>query len=99
MNKTITNIAYLTYLSFSILVIILTLFGNLTFGHGLGDLRYIFIVAILIASVTILKVLGRKREELNWVVFFAAIGIMIFIVLKITVLRGPEYSWNGKLFL
>ena len=84
-------------------VSILNLIGSITFGHGLGDLYYL--ACLIILSIILFSYYHgvlRKRTSMNWGIFIY-IGIVsavtIFSVLKLTIWRGPEFPWNGRLFL
>jgi hypothetical protein len=93
------NIAFAVYLLFTILVVILNLLGYITFGYGLGDLFYLIFICLLCVIITTLKLLSAKFDISKMVILFMILAVLVFVSLKLTLLRGVEYSWNGRVFL
>ena len=80
-------------------IIILLVLGKITFGHGLGDVFYLFYLLLLMLINAIMVVLIRKKPE--YINVITAINIIVFIyyILKLSILRGVENSWNGSFFV
>jgi uncharacterized membrane protein len=53
----------------------------------------------IIVSVVVL--ISRRNQSSNIRILLAVAMIIIsfFLIMKITILRGVEYKWNGNLFL
>src|SRR5690554_321061 len=88
---------------FFLTVIFLMIGGQLTFGHGLGDLFFLYIqIAWLIVLIISLTVIIKKKSELNNItsgLFSVILLFSIFLSIKgFTVDRGIEYPWNGRIF-
>ncbi|PKR81345.1 hypothetical protein CW751_04625 [Brumimicrobium salinarum] len=72
--------------------------GQLSFGHGLGDLSYLGFYTLLAVLGCIIVVVNKKK-------FVNIILIVVFIIAnflfleKATIGRGPEQKWNGHLFV
>ena len=94
-------ITYIVYTVVSIFIVSGSLLGYLSFGYGLGDIMYLIITAILWIIITILVLVNRKAEKSSSLVILTVTMIIciVFLILKITIDRGPEYRWNGDLFL
>ncbi|GAB5556351.1 MAG: hypothetical protein SchgKO_05640 [Schleiferiaceae bacterium] len=81
------------------LLIIICLMGNITFGHGLGDVFYHLILYLVTGIHLILTLVLQGRGKLRYALMtigFAFFGI--YMGLEATLYRGPEYPWNGSLF-
>ena len=101
MNKVI-KIIYTLFVLWAVLVAILNLNANITFGHGLGDIYYLLflLLLVIVASVVFFKIAKRLNETSATILFlFFVIAVVIAFTLKLTIYRGPEYPWNGKFFL
>lgn len=101
--KKISRIIFFIYLLWVLLVVFLNFRGDITFGHGLGDLYYLIILIFFTAlSVFFYLRIARGGYSSKQTIYLFAIYLLIVIVfycLKLTFLRGAEYPWNGKLFL
>lgn len=99
MTRLSTTIFYI-YAAVCIFIVLGSLLGYITFGYGLGDGLYIvFTLSFLIGACILKAFIDRNSDETLHIVFaILMIAIMIFLILKITLLRGVEYRWNGKLF-
>ena len=87
-----------TYIVFVALVTFLNFTGKITFGHGLGD--FFYLVFLLIASCILsFFFLNKSFSGIRFTVMALMILLVIFICLKLTIYRGPEYSWNGSFFI
>ena len=85
------------------LIVLGSFMGKLRFGYGLGDLLYVLL------TIGILLVFGGvylydRFKGLNlldspihtYVIIFCTL-VLVFLILKITILRGPESSWDGRI--
>jgi len=72
--------------------------GQLSFGHGLGDIAYL-------GWYTLLAIAGYIIVVVNKNVFVNLFLIIVFIIAnflfieKATIGRGPEKQWDGRLFV
>ncbi len=101
MNKTL-KVTYWLFMVWSALVVISNLNAGITFGHGLGDIYclVLLLLLIIVISIVVFKVLRNTSDKISIISFLLFIlGIVIVFSLKLTVYRGPEYPWNGELFL
>ena len=73
------------------------------FGLGLGDMIYsaIIIIALLIGGIYYLTDFYKSPSPLlskhNLIVLALCFVFLVFIVLKMTLLRGGESSWDGRI--
>lgn len=90
---------FYAYLFFLLLILIGVLAGKLSFGLGLGDIGMI-IVSLVLAVLGGLVVYHRLKLG-YWNIFIALffIGILIYLFLSLTFLRGAENPWNGNVFI
>ena len=79
-------------------------FGPLTFGAGLGDLAYFFLIILWIIVLGIyfliisLKKIVLKTIALNLLIVLF-IGSILYTTLEFTYLRDCLYPWNGRIFM
>jgi hypothetical protein len=76
-------------------------YGKLTFGWGLGDVfAFLGIVILVIVqlSLVLFSVVKRKPDLSKTVAVTYAI-IAILVTLMMTIGRGPEKKWNGRIFV
>ena len=91
-------------LVYLILVSLLTLNGNISYGSGLGDVVYLIACGFLacIQLVATIIIVRQQKGQYHPKVFYLCGTIFLFIALflswKFTLGRGPEYSWNGNVF-
>jgi hypothetical protein len=101
--KNTGRIAFLFYNIWFLLVIFLNLKGDITFGHGLGDLYYLLMLVVLTILSLIFYLKDIKKNTSNTYLFCLFVILLIVVIvsfsLKLTLLRGPEYPWNGNFFL
>lgn len=101
--KKFSRIVFLIYLLWVLSVVFLNLRGDIGFGHGLGDLYYLMTVILftLLSVVFFLRIAKEKYDsrKLIYLFVFYLLIIIVFYCLKLTLLRGAEYPWNGRLFL
>lgn len=79
---------------------VLTTFGLLNFGHGLGNIVYILpIILLTIGHIIITRRLNRNNNDDYWLpIIIASLVICFCIIYKATIGRGPEFSWDGNIF-
>ena len=91
-----TAIALLICLAFSLM-------GKLHFGHGLGDLAYVFfllvastvaVISNLIFTVKGKSVSSRIALIINTVTFL----VLLYFIYSFTLGRGPLSYWDGTVF-
>jgi len=100
--KQISSITFFLYLFWFLLVIFLNLKGNITFGYGLGDFYYLLFLTFLTVLSLFFYLRIIKRVLYNKTVYLFIVYLIVIIVffsLKLTLLRGAEFSWNGSFFL
>ena len=89
---------------FFVIIAYLRLFGPLTFGAGLGDLAYFFLIILWIIVLGIyfliirLKKIVLKPIVLNLLIV-SFIGSILYTTLEFTYLRDALYPWNGRIFM
>lgn len=80
------------------LLSILSVFGWLRFGHGLGDVFYLLLIYLgLILSILNLIFFNKKYKTLGHVFAFFLIVALCLLCFKMTVWRGPESLWDGNI--
>jgi hypothetical protein len=88
------KILFYLYIFFVIIIVTGCFNGFLSFGHGLGDLYYlIFSVGVLITTVVIFfqkKSIVNQNKLANSFGIFLILITLIILILKLTVLRGPD---------
>ncbi len=74
--------------------------GNIAFGHGLGDIMYVILaVALFFVSVVWFAIISLKQKTaLQKILFVFMLVLFALLMLKATVFRGPEYSWQNHGF-
>ena len=93
--------AYWVMVGLTIIFILLFVSGFIVFGHGIGDIIYAFYVVIFFIFISVLrcKVLKGRMSLVMEYAFLCMIAVFIgYITLKFTMFRGPEYTWNGRIF-
>lgn len=97
------KIIFYSYILFILIVMLLNLNANITFGKGLGDIYYLIILFVLSVGYSIFyfKSFNKKNEKQKGKILFCSVllATILLVILKLTILRGAEYTWNGKLFL
>ena len=98
-NLLIANLALsLTFL----LIVILSFNGNIHFGNGLGDIFPIGITTLAFLIQLILTLLfhfSKKadiKEFRTLLLIFSC--VLLFLIYKFTLARGPESPWDGTVF-
>src|SRR5687768_1783227 len=87
-----------------ILIILLTFSGYLTFGHGLGDLANLFLMFLWTICIRVFYRFVRNTDfnvnKLSGVIIIIVlICSIIYILIQLTINRGPEYIWDGHIFV
>src|ERR1035437_9351421 len=96
----IWRISNLVVLGLLIIICLLgTFYKHISFGAGLGDIfGYLFLYFTTLVHLVI-TVLSRKKGDRRYKYFtIIFLVLMIFICLKATFGRGPEYPWDGNIF-
>jgi len=96
----------LIILTVSLLYLVLVTIGVfnscLTFGHGLGDLGMILILALLNLTLVAVYIIAKRNSNLIKIltVFngLTAVLAIVYFTLSLTIWRGVELPWNGNLF-
>lgn len=83
-----------TLLMISIIMITMNLSGYITYGKGLGDFYYLGMFIFCIGFIGIIHIIIKKY----WITIILMIVLLIYNILLLTIYRGSEYPWNGKLF-
>jgi len=99
--KQVVNIWHIIFVLWALLLLGLNLNGNISFGHWLGDIYYLIFLVLFVSIMMLIGIKSfKKMSALGQVVFliFQLGGIALFM-LQLTIIRGPEFSWNGRLFL
>lgn len=96
------KIIYWLFVLWAAVVVLLDLNANVTFGHGLGDVYYLLFIVfcVIIISVFNFKLTQNAGIQLaNVLLLISILVVVIAVTLKLTIYRGSEYPWNGRLFL
>lgn len=93
-------IAYGLYTLLSIGIVSGSFLGYVTFGYGLGDWLHIITTTILWIVISIIIIVNWKQRvhKNQMILTIGMIACIVFLLLKITILRGTEYKWNGDIF-
>lgn len=87
-----------------VLIAYLSGFGPLTFGAGLGDLAYFFLIILWIIVLGIyfliirLKNIVLKPIVLRLIIV-ALMGSCVYTTLELTYWRDGLYPWNGRILM
>ena len=95
------KIFYYLFLLWVVLLIVFNINATITFGHGLGDIYYLLLLFFITISISLVRVRQLKKGNKTGMVILlmSFVIVIIFFMLKLTLYRGPEYPWNGRLFL
>lgn len=103
MKGKILNIIYLIYSVFYLLIILGVLTGKLSFGLGLGDLGILMALIIIVLIIGVLVGVKKRGQKIviRWNFFVLAIMILtlIYFLLSLTLWRGAEIPWDGRIFI
>jgi len=98
------RIIILSLIIYQIIILLLVLSGNISFGHGLGDLGMIIIsgIALIIIIAFYLWTYKTKNKTVSnfgtWILFGFCFFMTFYLTASFTLWRGSEYSWNGEIF-
>jgi hypothetical protein len=85
-----------------ILIAILNWWGNIHFGFGMADLLVFGMVIFVLFLVDIFFILSLTSKKPFYnkgkAIVIGCSLFLIYIVLQMTILRGPESPWNGRIF-
>jgi hypothetical protein len=79
-------------------VVIAILFGLMTFGKGLADWVPLIILIIYMLISTVMTI-SIKDESYLSVLFAVSMAVLCWTIWSLTLGRGNEHPWNGKIFL
>lgn len=87
-----------------VLIAYLSGFGPLSFGAGLGDLAYFFLIILWIIILGIYFLIIRLKNIVlkpivSRLMIAALFGSSLYITLEFTYLRDGLYPWNGRIFM
>ena len=81
-----------------LLILILTYYGKMTFGLGLGDLFLVGVLGLYIIINTSLAIVIEDKFFLTMLLIFTC-AILLWSIWGVTFGRGTEYKWNGDVFI
>lgn len=96
-----TKYAYGIFIGWTVIFILLFVSGFISFGHGMGDVIYACYVVVFFILISLVRyrVLGRRKSLVMECIFSCVIALFIgYVLLELTLFRGPEYIWNGRVF-
>ncbi len=87
-----------------VLVVLLSLNSIISFGHGLGDIAYYFLIAIwLMVSVVFYALFRNKWLRYHRISILAWATVLVlfnlYIAYSFTIGRGGERAWDGNIFI
>jgi len=88
-------------LTYFVLVILLTLVGKISFGHGLGDLLvliYIGAATLIQGVLTLIFIRRQLNDKFHLVTAIIFLCIATYVTYRFTFGRGVEHSWDGYIF-
>jgi len=101
-KKYIYHIYMLLWFIINILIAFANWIGKLRFGYGLGDLIYIGLIGLVIIIVGTYYITDLvfkfDKKEFSKSNIIVSIFSLLFILLKVTLLRGLESRWDGNIF-
>jgi hypothetical protein len=92
------------WFAINVLIIYWNWTGAIRFGLGLGDLIYfgVSIIAVFIIGIYYIHDCFNNQSEYvskhDLKLIVICILSLLFIFLKMTILRGTESKWDGKIF-
>lgn len=96
-------IANVALASTFLLIVVLAFSGSIRFGNGLGDILYVGIAALAFLILLIFTLsfhLSRKASSADYTKLLLIFStVLIYLIYRFTIGRGPEFSWNGQIFL
>lgn len=93
-----------TTIIYFVLIAYLSGFGPLTFGAGLGDLAYFFLIILWIIILGIYFLIIRLKNIVLKPIFLrliivALMGSCVYTTLELTYWRDGLYPWNGRILI
>ncbi|CAN5373072.1 hypothetical protein BH09BAC1_BH09BAC1_15760 [soil metagenome] len=103
MKNKITLGTYIVSTAIVLLIFFGWLLGIFSFVRGLGDLGmaitlvgiYVFVTALMIVK----RKVSRYEHGINVCIIIIELTIVIYYLLALSILRGPELPWNGEIFV
>jgi hypothetical protein len=95
--KLFLNLLFIVFITHIFLIFYGLIKGVLSFGYGLGDIYYLVLLLILFLIIVWIRIKAKGRNVLFITLIMFA--ILILIALKLTIWRGPEFKWNGNIFI
>lgn len=93
------GIKYSPIIIFGVLVLLLQT-GRVRFGHGLGDfVNYGFVYLGSIISIILFIATENVPPKIFQILSTLLIVFGIYLFLSMTIWRGGESSWNGKILV
>jgi hypothetical protein len=92
-------------IAYLLLITVLGLDSKIAYGYGQGDLIYIALsggVAILqVIAILIIyaKTKGLHKSRFSFIVGTISLLIAVYFTWGYTLGRGPEYRWDGNVFM
>ena len=103
-SKNIYNVAITLWVILLLIIVYWNSKGKVHFGLGLADMlisALIIFCVVVVSAFTIYEIKNGKMNDIHirqkWVLFFSLI-FLIYILLKMTILRGGESPWDGQIF-
>lgn len=76
-------------------LIILNIAGYITYGKGLGDIVYLGKFIFFTFLIMYFMYIEKKEYKMT---FISITILIIYNICLLTIFRGSEYPWNGKIF-
>lgn len=99
---------YNIFMGWWFLILILIAIGNwsgtIRFGWGLGDIFFQFIILGFLIIMGVFYVFTRYKASISLtfnqklLTILVCLLFLVFIILKMTYLRGSASRWNGQIF-
>ena len=87
------------FLLFSILLVFGIVSEVISFGSGLGDIGMLLISMLFAVVFLILYFFKSKISNFTWnIITLCIYSLILYFVLQFSLFRGPENSWDGKVF-
>ena len=81
------------------LIAVVQIDGKIRFGYGLGDIVYYALNFLALTVYTLYYIFTKDNYKiLNRVFPILALIFCIYMILLMTIWRGHESRWNGKIF-
>lgn len=103
MNKYQKIVFFITII-LNISILLLMTNGKITFGYGLGDLLFYYLIilwlAILLITYLIIMLKNKRISKFkSRFITFVLIFISLITINGFTFNRASEYPWNGRIFM